>query len=65
MAVTTVHDFPLASRDREWDGAAAEKRIRAWADAEDKPSGKYRDALTAVADTDAAEPLLASGRRPA
>jgi hypothetical protein len=20
MAVTTFHDFPLASRDREWDG---------------------------------------------
>ena len=35
---------PLAPRDREWDGAAAEKRIRAWADAEDKPNGKYRDA---------------------
>jgi hypothetical protein len=29
---------------REWDGAAAEKRVRAWADAEDKPDGKYRDA---------------------
>ncbi|HEY2640499.1 MAG TPA: hypothetical protein VGI66_11540 [Streptosporangiaceae bacterium] len=24
MAVTTFHDFSLASRDREWDGAAAE-----------------------------------------
>jgi hypothetical protein len=37
MAVTTFHDFPLASRDREWDGAAAEKRVRAWADAEEEP----------------------------
>ena len=36
MAVTTFHAFPLASGDREWDGAAAEKRVRAWADAEDK-----------------------------
>jgi hypothetical protein len=27
MAVTTFHDFPLASRDREWDGAAADKRL--------------------------------------
>jgi hypothetical protein len=44
MAVTTFHDFPLASRDREWDGAAAEKRVRAWADAKDQPNGKYRDA---------------------
>jgi hypothetical protein len=44
MAVTTFRDFPLAARDREWDGAAAEKRIRAWADAEDEPNGKYRDA---------------------
>ena len=25
MAVTTFHDFPLAPRDREWDGAAAGK----------------------------------------
>jgi hypothetical protein len=44
MAVTTFHDFPLAPRDRARDGAAAEKRVRAWADAEDKPNGKYRDA---------------------
>ena len=44
MAVTTFHDFPLAPRDREWDGAAAEKRVRAWADAEDKPNPRYRDA---------------------
>jgi hypothetical protein len=44
MAVTAFHDFPLAPRDRKWDGAAAEKRIRAWAGAEDGPTGKYRDA---------------------
>lgn len=44
MAVTTFHDFPLAPRNRRWDGAAAEKRVRAWAGAEDKPNGKYRDA---------------------
>ena len=29
MAVTAFHDFPLAPRDRKWDGAAAEKRVRA------------------------------------
>jgi hypothetical protein len=44
MAVTTFQDLPLADRDREWDGAAAEKRLRAWADAEDEPHEKYRDA---------------------
>jgi hypothetical protein len=44
MAVTSFHDYPLASRDREWDGAAAEKRVRAWAGAEDEPNVKYRDA---------------------
>jgi len=44
MAVTTYHDFPLASRDRAWDGTAAEKRVRAWAGAEEQPNGKYRDA---------------------
>jgi hypothetical protein len=44
MAVTTFHDFPLVSRNREWDGTAAEKRVRVWADAEDKPNGKHHDA---------------------
>ncbi|GHS87398.1 hypothetical protein AGMMS50218_09180 [Actinomycetota bacterium] len=44
MAVTTFGDLPLADRDREWDGAAAEKRVRAWADAEDGPTDRYRDA---------------------
>jgi hypothetical protein len=38
MAVTAFHDFPLAPRDRKWDGAAAEKRVRAWADADSGPS---------------------------
>jgi len=44
MAVTSFQDLPLADRDREWDGAAAEKRVRAWADAQDEPNAKYRDA---------------------
>ncbi|WP_217614814.1 hypothetical protein [Cellulomonas sp. GbtcB1] len=44
MAVTAFQDLPLADRDREWDGAAAEKRVRAWADAADEPNEKYRDA---------------------
>jgi hypothetical protein len=44
MTVTTFQDLPLADRDRAWDGGAAEKRVRAWADAEDGPNAKYRDA---------------------
>ena len=44
MAVTAFQDLPLADRDREWDGDAAEKRVRKWAGAEDGPNEKYRDA---------------------
>jgi len=44
MAVTTFQDLPLAARDREWDGAAAEKRVREWAGADEEPNARYRDA---------------------
>ena len=44
MAVTAFKDLPLADRGREWDGAAAEKRVRKWAEAEDEPNAEYRDA---------------------
>jgi hypothetical protein len=44
MAVTSFQDLPLADRDRQWDGGAAEKRVRSWAGAEDGPNQKYRDA---------------------
>ena len=44
MAVTSFQDLPLADRDREWDGALAEKHVREWADAQDEPNEKYRDA---------------------
>ena len=44
MTTTRFQDLPLADRDREWDGAAAESRVRKWADAEDQPNAKYRDA---------------------
>ena len=44
MAVTAFQDYPLADRDLEWDGAAAENRVRQWADAEDEPNEKYREA---------------------
>ena len=44
MAVTQFQDLPLADRDGSWDGEAAEKRVRKWAGAEEKPNAKYRDA---------------------
>jgi hypothetical protein len=44
MSVTAFQDLPLADRDRQWDGAAAEKRVRKWAQATDEPNEKYRDA---------------------
>jgi hypothetical protein len=44
MAVTAFQDLPLADSDRSWDGAAAEKRVRAWAGAQDEPNPRYRDA---------------------
>jgi hypothetical protein len=44
MAVTSFQDLPLADRDHGWDGAAAERRVREWAGAQDEPNEKYRDA---------------------
>jgi hypothetical protein len=44
MSVTAFQDLPVADRDREWDGAAAENRVRRWAQADDEPNEKYRDA---------------------
>ena len=44
MAVTSFQDFNLADADREWDGDAADKRVRKWAGAEDEPNQKYRNA---------------------
>jgi hypothetical protein len=44
MAVTTFQNLPLADRDRAWDGDAADKRVRQWADATEEPDARYRDA---------------------
>ena len=44
MAVTSFQDLPLTDRDREWDGDAAERRVRTWAGADDEPNARYRDA---------------------
>jgi hypothetical protein len=43
MSVSAFQNLPLADRDREWDGDAADKRVRVWAGAEDEPNQKYRD----------------------
>ena len=51
MAVPHFQDLPMADRDREWDGAAAERRVREWAGAEDGPNAKYRDAHVWYDDT--------------
>jgi hypothetical protein len=44
MAVPQFLDLPLADRDRKWDGAVAERRVRDWADAGDGPNARHRDA---------------------
>lgn len=44
MTTTRFQDLPLADEDRTWDGDEAESRVRAWADAEDGPTPRYRDA---------------------
>jgi hypothetical protein len=44
MAVPAFQDLPLADAGRGWDGAAAEKRVRKWAGAQEEPNAKYRDA---------------------
>ncbi|MDF5754353.1 hypothetical protein [Spongiactinospora sp. TRM90649] len=44
MTVTKFQDLPLTDRDRKWDGAAADKRVRDWADAEEEPDAAYRNA---------------------
>ena len=44
MTVTKFQDLPLTDRDREWDGDAADRRVREWAGADAEPNAKYRDA---------------------
>lgn len=43
---TSFGDLPLADRDKEWDAAPVEKRVRAWAGGEDNINwNKYRQAF--------------------
>ncbi len=44
MTVPRYADLPVADRARRWDGDAAEKRVRAWAHAQDHPNAAYRKA---------------------
>ena len=43
MAVVRFQDLPLADRSRRWDGDAANKRLRKWAGADEKPNLRYRN----------------------
>lgn len=45
MTVIRYQDLPLADRDRRWDADAADRRVRAWAGAEDAPNDRYRKAF--------------------
>jgi hypothetical protein len=45
VAVTAFRDLPLADRSRQWDGAAAEKRVRAWAGAEESHLAEYYEKM--------------------
>lgn len=44
MPVTRFSNLQLADQSRRWSAAAAEKRVRKWAGAEDAPNAKYRRA---------------------
>ena len=59
---TTFGDLKLGPRERSWDRAAADKRVRAWAGADEKPNAKYRRAFfwfdSEAADTFGAFKLL-------
>jgi hypothetical protein len=45
LSVVPFQNLPMADREREWDGGAAVKRIRAWAGAQDQPNDRYRRAF--------------------
>lgn len=44
-SVTDFADLPLASEDRSWDSTEADRRVRAWADAENEPNDRYKRAF--------------------
>lgn len=44
-SVSGSSKLPLADRKVKWDASAADKRVRKWAGAEEKPNAKYRSAF--------------------
>jgi hypothetical protein len=42
VSVVSFQDLPLADRKRRWNGSAANKRLRKWANATEKPNQRYR-----------------------
>jgi hypothetical protein len=44
MSVTPFKDLPMADRKRPWNGTEAEKRVRRWAEAQDAPNSRHRQA---------------------
>lgn len=44
-SVIPFQDLPLAPKDRAWDSAIADSRVRSWAGATDAPNEKYRKAF--------------------
>ena len=51
MTVTRFQDLPLTGRDHEWDGAAAERRVRELTGATDEPTPDHRDAHSGTTGT--------------
>jgi hypothetical protein len=45
MTVVSFQDLPLADRSRRWNVDAAERRVRRWAEAEERPNARYRSAF--------------------
>jgi hypothetical protein len=45
VTVVSFQDLPLADRGRRWDSAAADRRVRRWAGAEEQPNQRYRKAF--------------------
>lgn len=45
MTVVRFQDLPLADRKRRWNGGTANKRVREWAGATEKPNERYRRAF--------------------
>jgi hypothetical protein len=45
MSVVRFQNLPLAARNRRWSGDAANKRVRKWAGADERPNARYTKAF--------------------